>query len=131
MDPRAETPVLVVDDQERWRELLRDVVGATPGLNVVGEAGSGEATMEAVERLTPRLVVMDVRMPGIGGVEATRRLKASHPHIVVVLVSGDGHDADGLDSCGAAAFLRKERLSPQGLRAAWQEHGADGWARRP
>lgn len=114
-----------MDDQQRWRELLRDVVSATPGLTVVGEARSGEASLEAVERLAPRLVVMDLRMPGMGGIEATRRLKASHPDIVVVLVSVDGKDADGLDTCGAAAFLRKERLSPQGLGATWQEHGAE------
>jgi DNA-binding NarL/FixJ family response regulator len=126
VEQRAETPVLVVDDQERWRELLRDVVDATPGLAVVGEAPSGEASLESVARLAPRLVVMDVRMPGMGGVEATRRLKASHPDVVVVLVSVDGKDVDGLESCGAAAFLRKEQLSPQGLGAAWQEHGAGG-----
>ena len=82
--------------------------------------------MEAVERLAPRLVVMDVRMPGMGGIEATRRLKASHPDLVVVLVSVDGTDADGLDTCGAATCLRKERLSPKGLGAVWQEHGAGG-----
>ena len=124
MDPAAESPVevLVVDDQERWRGRLRDVVSATPGMTMVGEAGSGEASMEAVERLAPRLVVMDVRMPGMGGVEATRRLKASYPDAVVVLVSADCHDVDGLDSCGAAAFLRKERLSPRTLGATWQEH---------
>ena len=121
--------VLVVDDQQRWREALRDVVGATPGLIVVGDAPSGEASLDAAARLAPRLVIMDVRMPGMGGVEATRRLKASHPDVVVVLVSVDGSDVDGLDSCGAAAFLRKEQLSPQGLGAAWDEHGGGG-ARR-
>ena len=126
MEQRAESPVIVVDDQERWRELLRDVVDATPGLAVVGEAPSGEASLESVARLAPRLVVMDVRMPGMGGVEATRRLKASHPDVVVVLVSVDGKDAEGLTTCGAATFLRKEQLSPQGLGAAWQEHGAGG-----
>ena len=130
MDPRAESPVevLVVDDQERWRELLRDIVGATPGLTVVGEAPSGEASLESAARLAPRLVVMDVRMPGMGGVEATRRLKASHPDVVVVLVSVDGKDADGLGSCGAAAFLRKQQLSPRTLRAAWEQHGAGAQA---
>ena len=110
-----------MDDQERWRRLLRDVVGATPGLTAVGEAGSGEASLEAVERLAPRLVVMDVRMPGIGGIEATRRLLASHPGIVVVLVSGDGHHEDAFGSSDRVTFLRKERLSPQGLGAAWKE----------
>jgi DNA-binding NarL/FixJ family response regulator len=128
VDPTAESPVevLVVDDQERWRELLRDVVAATPGLTVVGEAPSGEASLESVAQLAPRMVIMDVRMPGMGGVEATRRLKASHPDIVVVLVSVDGKDVDGLGSCGAAAFLRKQQLSSERLGAAWQEHGAGG-----
>ena len=115
--------VVVVDDQPAWRKTLRDVVGATPGLAVVGEASSGEESLEAADRLAPRLVLMDVRMPGIGGIEATRRLSASHPGIVVVLVSVDGKDAEGLTTCGAATFLRKEQLSPRTLRAAWHEHG--------
>jgi two-component system, NarL family, invasion response regulator UvrY len=118
--------VVVVDDQARWRATLADVVGETPGLTVVGEAGSGEESLEVVERLAPRLVVMDVRMPGIGGIEATRRLTATHPGLVVVLASVDGRDAEGLRTCGAATFLRKEQLSPRALRAAWQAHGEHG-----
>ena len=122
MDTRAEGPVevVVVDDQAVWRNALRDLVGATPGMVVVGEAGSGEDSLEAADRLAPRLVVMDVRMPGMGGVEAARRLTASHPGIVVVLVSVDGQDVDGLHSCGAAALLRKQELSAGTLRAAWE-----------
>jgi DNA-binding NarL/FixJ family response regulator len=119
----APVEVVVVDDQQTWRRTLRDVVGATPGLTVVGEASSGEESLEAAERLAPRLVVMDVRMPGMGGIEASRRLTASHPEIVVVLVSVDGNDANGLHSCGAATLLRKQQLSPRALRAAWQAHG--------
>ena len=118
----APVEVVVVDDQARWRKTLRELVDATPGLVAVGDAASGEEALEAADRLAPRLVVMDVRMPGLGGVEATRRLTAGHPGIAVVLVSVDGRDAEGLHSCGAAAFLRKEQISARTLRAAWEAH---------
>jgi DNA-binding NarL/FixJ family response regulator len=129
----GETPVevMVVDDQELWRETLRELVGGTPGLVVVGDASSGEEALEAADRLAPQLVIMDMRMPGIGGIEATRRLTAGHPDAVVVLVSVDGKDAEGLRSCGAAAFVRKEQLSAERLRAAWEAHGTDRPRGRP
>ena len=128
MDRRADNPVevLVVDDQEQWREALRDVVGATPGLTVVGEARSGEASLDAAKRLGPRLVIMDVRMPGMGGIEATRRLVAAHPGIVVVLISGAGRDIDGLGPRDRVSFLHKEQVSPRTLAEAWAQHGVNG-----
>lgn len=122
----APVEVMVVDDQEVWRRVLRELVDGTPGLMVVGDASSGEAALEAVDRLAPRLVIMDVRMPGIGGIEATRRLTAGHPGTAVVLVSVDGRDAEGLLTCGAAAFVRKQRLSAETLLAAWDAHRSGG-----
>jgi DNA-binding NarL/FixJ family response regulator len=125
----AETPVqvLVVDDQERFRTVLRDLVDGLDGMAVAGEASSGEGALAAAEQLRPQLVVMDVRMPGMGGIEATRRLVDEHPDTVVLLVSVDGADeSERIRACGAAAFLPKQRLSRSALADFWREHGPEG-----
>lgn len=116
--------MLIVDDQELFRAVVRDVVCATPDMTLVGEAASGEAAVDAVERLSPRLVIMDKRMPGIGGIEAARRIRARRPEIVVVLVSVEAPDPDVLKASGAAAFLHKRQLSPRALAELWRTYGA-------
>ncbi|HKG62534.1 MAG TPA: response regulator, partial [Solirubrobacteraceae bacterium] len=68
----------------------------------------------------PRLVVMDVKMPGMGGLAATRRLLARRPETVVVLVSVDECDSEQVLSAGAAAFIPKQRLSTRRLREVWE-----------
>ena len=118
--------VLVVDDQERFRTVLRDLVDGADGMVLAGEASSGEEALEAADRLAPQLVVMDLRMPGIGGIEATRRLVEAHPDTVVLLVSVDGVDAEGLDTCGAAGFVPKQRLSRRTLLEAWRAYAPVG-----
>jgi len=121
---RGPVGVLVVDDQEIFRQTLCDLVAATEGLRLVGEAVSGEEALEAVERLSPAIVIMDVRMPGMGGVEATRRLTERHEELLVLLVSVEPGDPALLRRSGAAGFIRKQELSPRTLRAAVQAHGA-------
>ena len=127
-EPRrgAEAPVsvLIVDDQEVFRAIVRDVVCATPDMTLVGEAASGEAAVDAVEELSPRLVIMDKRMPGIGGVEAARRIRARRPQIVVVLMSVEAPDSEVLKASGAVAFLHKRQLSPRALAELWRTCGA-------
>lgn len=108
-------PVLVVDDQEVFRQVLRELVEATPGLTFAGEASSGDDAVAAAGELTPGLVIMDKRMPGTDGVEATRQLTARHPGIVVILVSIEQPDDELMASSGATAFLRKQQLSPRAL----------------
>src|ERR687888_220334 len=79
--------VLIVDDQEPFREAARMVVEVTDGFEVVGEAETGEQGVEAARELHPDLVLMDVNLPGIEGPEATRRILAESPDVVVFLVS--------------------------------------------
>jgi two-component system, NarL family, nitrate/nitrite response regulator NarL len=122
--PEAPVSVLVVDDQELFRAVLRDVVSATPDMTLVGEAASGEAAVDAVEKLSPQLVVMDKRMPGIGGIEAAQRIRARRPEIVVVLVSVEVPDPELLNASGAVAFLPKRQLAPRALAELWQTNGA-------
>jgi DNA-binding NarL/FixJ family response regulator len=120
---RGNVGVLVVDDQEIFRKTLRDLVAATEGLTLLGESSSGEEALEAVQRLSPAMVIMDVRMPGMGGVEATRQLTARHEGLLVMLVSVEPGNAALLRESGAAAFMRKQELSPRSLRAAILAHG--------
>jgi CheY-like chemotaxis protein len=79
----------------------------------------------AVEQLRPELVLLDVRMPGIGGIEAARRITSAHPDTVVVLISIEepselGHAVRG---SGAATLVRKQDFCPALLRRIWAEHG--------
>jgi two-component system invasion response regulator UvrY len=111
--------VLVVDDQRPFRVAARGLLATVAELTVVGEATTGEEAVELAVRLRPRLVLMDVRLPGIDGIEATRRILALAPSTVVVLVSTH-RQADlprGWATCGAAAFLRKEDLDVDMLGA--------------
>jgi two-component system, NarL family, invasion response regulator UvrY len=117
--------VLTVDDQPVFRGVAREVIDATPGFELVGEAASGEEALEAVARLTPQLVLLDVRMPGLDGIEVTRRLGASHPDTVVVLISiDDSIDLPSAAQLGQAVpLLRKQDFGPRLLSRIWREHG--------
>jgi DNA-binding NarL/FixJ family response regulator len=122
----AEVRVLTVDDQVVFREAARDVISATDGFVSVGDAGTGEEALAAIGRLRPELVLLDVRMPGCGGVEAARRITAAHPEMVVVLISiedSEEFSEDALTS-GAVAFVRKQDFGPAMLRSIWEAHGA-------
>jgi DNA-binding NarL/FixJ family response regulator len=107
-----------------FRDALSDVVRATPGMKLVGHAASGEEAIAAVQALAPRLVVMDKRMPGIGGIEASRTIRARFPDVVVVLVSVEEPATEVLDASRAAAFLKKRELSPRALAELWATYGA-------
>src|SRR3954470_20496803 len=79
--------VLAVDDQPPFLAVLRAVVGATGHLEIAGEARSGEEALVAAQELRPDMVLMDVRMPGIGGLTAAEQITARNPPTLVVLVS--------------------------------------------
>lgn len=115
--------VLVVDDQAPFRQAMAAVVGATDGFAVVGEAVSGEDSVIACSALHPDLVLMDVNLPGIDGVEATRRVRALPSPPVVLLLST--YDADAgvafVSESGAAAYVTKGEFGPDWLAAAWRD----------
>jgi len=117
---RDEPPVgvLIVDDQAPFRSVARTLVGLVKGWQVVGEAASGEEAVDRAAELLPSLVLMDINLPGITGIEATRRIVAEEPGTTVVLVSTYAADdlPEDARTCGAAGYVRKDDLTPSALR---------------
>ncbi|MGE8409453.1 MAG: UvrY/SirA/GacA family response regulator transcription factor [Pseudomonas sp.] len=101
--------VLVVDDHDLVRTGITRMLADIDGLQVVGEADSGETALKVTRELKPDVVLMDVKMPGIGGLEATRKLLRSHPDIKVVAVTVCEEDPfpTRLLQAGAAGYLTK------------------------
>jgi DNA-binding NarL/FixJ family response regulator len=114
--------VLIVDDQEPFRLAARMVVEATDGFEVVGESETGEASVEAAHELNPDLVLMDVNLPGINGLEATRQILSSTQRVVILLLSTyeEAEYAPRAAECGAAAYIPKSSFSPERLEQAWE-----------
>jgi two-component system, NarL family, invasion response regulator UvrY len=116
--------VVTVDDQAPFREAARVLVDGTPGFELVGESSGGEAALDLVRDCDPDMVVIDVRMPGIDGIEVAHRLSAEDSTRVLVLAtSADLHEFSPLaHSCGAAALVQKRWLTPRLLRGLWIAH---------
>jgi DNA-binding NarL/FixJ family response regulator len=110
--------VLVVDDSEVFRNVLRAVVAATPGFEVVGAAASGHDALELVDRVAPELVLMDVRMQGLDGTETADLIGRRHPAVCVVLLTGTEQQSA---NSRAAAIMDKRDLSPRWLADFWQQ----------
>ena len=117
----AETPIRVViaDDHPVVRQGLRTFLESRDGIEVVGEAGDGEGAADAVERLRPDVVLMDLVMPGLGGVAAIRRIRDRVPDTRVVVLTSFASDDQVLPAvqAGAAGYLLKD-VEPTGLEAA-------------
>ncbi len=114
--------VLVVDDQDPFRAALRELIGRVEGFTLVGEACSGEEAAQAVAELSPQLVLMDVFMPGMGGIAAAHLMLTRRNAPAVVLISVDDpsqHPQAGTLN-GLVDFVRKQDLRPRRLRELWQ-----------
>jgi pilus assembly protein CpaE len=122
--------VLVVDDQAPFRSAARAVLRRLEGFEFAGEASSGPEAIELVDRLRPALVLMDINMPEMSGIEATRQITAAHPDVVVILCST--YDAADLPraaaASGATAYLNKERLASDTIRRLWEERDSGSFA---
>ena len=121
--------VLVVDDQAPFRAAARAVVARVPGFELVGEATSGEEAVELVGKMRPAVVLMDINMGAMDGIEATKIITTEHPETLVILVSTytESEMPAAARSCGAAAYVNKDELSPRVVRRLWEAGGDPEW----
>ena len=124
-EPPGAVSVLVVDDQAPFRAVARTVVAVSHGFEVIGEAESGEAAVDAAADMHPSVVLMDINLPGMSGIEATRRILDERPDTVVILLSTYDERSLPADAatCGAARYVHKEDFGPAILREIWDEVG--------
>jgi DNA-binding NarL/FixJ family response regulator len=111
--------VLIADDHPMFRQGLRTIFEAQPNLDVVGEARTGEEAIALSEQLEPDLVLMDIRMPGINGIEATRRILEASPHIRVLVLTMFQDEASVFTAmrAGARGYVLKDADKDDILRA--------------
>ncbi len=111
--------VLIVDDHAMMRQGLRSVLEAYADVHIVAEAGNGEEAITAVQQHQPSIVVMDINMPKLNGIDATVRIKAAHPHIKVIglSVNADARNQDAMMQAGAELLLTKEAAVDELYRA--------------
>ena len=116
--------LLTVDDQPLFRDAARALVASTPGFELVGEATDGDGAIRLARDIDPDMVIVDVRMDGMDGIETARMLTDEDPTRVVVLASSaDVAELSALArTSGAAAIVRKHWLSPRLLRGLWVAH---------
>jgi two-component system, NarL family, invasion response regulator UvrY len=116
--------VLVADDQAPFLRAARSVLEAAPEFELVGDARSGEEALALAGSLRPDLVLMDIAMAGVGGIEAARSIATAFPGTVTFLLS-TYREQDlpaQARTCGAAAYLHKSEFCAAVLRALWDEH---------
>ena len=123
--------VLVADDQAPFRRAARSVLGASADFELVAEATSGEEAVALADALRPDVVLMDIKMPGIGGIEAARAIRATHPETITILLSTYREEdlPPQARTCGAAAYLHKSDFAGHVLRELLDEGRPSGRAR--
>ncbi|MBE3576679.1 MAG: response regulator transcription factor [Limnochordales bacterium] len=119
MSGKPPVTVLIVDDHELVRVGLRSVLSRTDDIRVVGEAGSGEEALARIAELKPQVVLLDLRLPGMSGLETCRRIKQEHPQVAVVILTSFADDEEimGAVRAGASGYLLKQIGSSQLVEA--------------
>ena len=127
--PTDTVRVLIVDDQAPFRTAARAVIARVKEFVLAAEAMSGEEAVEVARQIRPDLVLMDINMGAMDGLEATRLITGELPETMVVLVSTYGPDdlPPTARTCGAAAYLNKDELSPRAVRSLWELGGDPVW----
>lgn len=114
--------VWVVDDQATFRRATAATLDAMDDFVMAGECETGETAVELISDGDVDIVLMDIHMPGIGGIEAARQIRTARTDLMVVLMST--YDVEDLPAaaanCGAVSYLHKEHLSPDLLRRIWR-----------
>ncbi len=114
-----EIRLLIADDHTMVREGLKGIIEKEVGMTVIGEADDGNKTMILAHKLRPHVVVMDVAMPDLNGIEATRRIVKENPNIKVVALSGhvNQHFVREMFAAGASAYILKQNAGEELIRA--------------
>jgi DNA-binding NarL/FixJ family response regulator len=116
--------VFLVEDHGYFREGMSELIQAhDPGINIAGDAGSAEEALRRIPELQPDVVLMDIHLPGLSGIEAIRQLTLTCPLVHILILSGSGEDADVIEAilAGARGYLLKTSPLPEvtaGIRAA-------------
>ena len=121
--------VLIVDDQQPFRAAARAVVDRVAGFELVAEVDSGEDAVALCATSAPDLVLMDINMGALDGIEATRLITSADPAVKVILVSTYGLDdlPPNARTSGAIAYVNKDELSPKVIRRLWESGGDPTW----
>ncbi len=111
--------ILLVDDHTVLRHGLRLILNEAENLTVVGEAANGAEAITLAQTVQPDVILMDVHMPGIGGIEAARHIRAAHPHIQILMLTISQNDSDliGAIKAGAKGYLLKSSESSEVIRS--------------
>ena len=111
--------LVLADDHALMREGLKAMIEKEQGMTVIGEAADGKTTVDLVRKLSPHVVVMDVAMPDLNGIEATRKITKAHPAIKVVALSGhvNQHFVREMFAAGASAYILKQTACDELIRA--------------
>lgn len=104
--------ILIVDDDQGFREMVKRLLEREPGVSVVGEAGDGEEAVRLARELQPDVILMDIAMPRVDGLEATRRIKAERPEakVIILMIHNEEAYRRAAAESGADVFLPKKTL---------------------
>jgi DNA-binding NarL/FixJ family response regulator len=107
--------VLIADDHRLFAEALRAILGGDRRIDVVGLVASGDEAVEKAKELEPDVVLMDISMPGLNGLDATRKIRASQENVQVLMVTGSDsrQDVDAARTAGAAGYVTKDRIAAE------------------